>query len=152
MHGAALGAGQADVSQTRSASLRTRVKDVVTWFAQCVFDTAALARAANQPHTLEETYTIAMGHVYRPGHPMIPCVLECGKQLPEDRKALFFVGTTGTLRLDLLANTLTLSSRVSPGKEVFRQWHPRWSYARLILQTLAWLGSMPGRYPPVGCS
>jgi hypothetical protein len=30
MHYAALGAGQADVFQTRSSSLRTRVKDVVT--------------------------------------------------------------------------------------------------------------------------
>jgi hypothetical protein len=30
MHDAALGAGQADVFQTRSSSLRTRVKDVVT--------------------------------------------------------------------------------------------------------------------------
>jgi hypothetical protein len=30
MHYVALGAGQADISQTRSSSLRTRVKDVVT--------------------------------------------------------------------------------------------------------------------------
>jgi predicted dehydrogenase len=120
--------------------------------SECVFNTAALARAAYQPHTIEETYAIAMGHLYRPGYPPISCVLECGKQLPEDRKALLFVGTTGTLQLDLLANTLTLSSRTSHGKEVFRQWHPSWSYAHLILQTLAWLGSMPGRCPPIGCS
>jgi hypothetical protein len=34
MRRAALDAGQADVSQTRSASLRTGVKDVVTRFGQ----------------------------------------------------------------------------------------------------------------------
>jgi hypothetical protein len=49
MYNAALGADQADVSQTRSASLRTNVYDVVTRFAP--------------GHTQKKTYVFDVRHV-----------------------------------------------------------------------------------------
>src|SRR4029453_3344024 len=54
MHDVALGAGQADVFQTRSSSLRTRVKDVVTRAAPGAYTRRSGPPAGATPVLLEE--------------------------------------------------------------------------------------------------
>ena len=65
MHDAALGAGQADVSETRSASLRTDVNDVVTRFATTGIETPKRekhTRAYLRPDEYTKMLSLAGAH------------------------------------------------------------------------------------------
>lgn len=109
--------------------------------AEFVPETAFIAQALHHPHTDEETYCFSVGQLHIPGALPVPCALECGKQLASDHKALTIVGTHGRVHLNLITNTLTLSTH--DNSEEVLQWTPDWFYARLICLTLATLSTLP---------
>jgi predicted dehydrogenase len=110
--------------------------------AEFVPETAFVAQARQQPHTAAETYCFCLGHLHIPAFLPVPCELECGKQLEEDKKQVSIIGTHGRVELNLVANTLTITN--PHAEEVQLQWKkPEWSYARLILQTLSALSTVP---------
>lgn len=109
--------------------------------AQFVPETACIAHALQSPHTDEETYCVSVGQLHIPSALPVPCALECGKQLKSDQKALTIVGTHGRMHMNLIANTLTLST--PHNSEEVLQWNPDWCYARLICLTLATLSTLP---------
>jgi hypothetical protein len=62
----------------------------------------------------------------------IPCQIEGGKQLPEDKKDVIIEGTTGIIEINLVSNTLRILN--SEREEVSRlQWEQEWNYAKLII-------------------
>jgi predicted dehydrogenase len=100
-------------------------------------ESAYRARALQQAHTDHETYALCLGHLVIPDQAIATCQLECGKQLAQDSKTLTFIGTQGRLHLDLIANTLTLSTSAYSTEEVHLQWDPSWSYTQLIMRSLS---------------
>lgn len=110
--------------------------------AEFVPNTAFVAHAMHNSHTNGETYCFCIGRLLMPSGPSVPCELECGKQL-EDRKEVLLVGTQGKVLLNLSANTLTISTNNPRSEEVQLQWHPTWSYARLVFLTLSSLTTLP---------
>jgi len=107
--------------------------------AEFVPETAFLAHALHNAHTDEETYCFCLGQLHLPAAPPVPCTLECGKQLETDTKELTIIGTHGRVQLNLVANTLTLST--NQNSEEVLQWSPEWFYARVICLTLATLST-----------
>jgi predicted dehydrogenase len=105
--------------------------------AQIVPDTASIARAEQNAHIEDETYAVAVGNLFVPNRSPAPCYLECGKQLAEDRKEVTIIGEKAKLHLDLIDNTLSLTTNHKSSKEVHLKWNPTWSYARLILNCLS---------------
>jgi hypothetical protein len=65
----------------------------------------------------------------------IPCQLESGKQLPEDKKDVIIEGTTGIVEINLFSNTLRILNG-EKREEVNRQWNQDWNYAKLIMGVL----------------
>lgn len=106
--------------------------------ARFIADKAFTRRASDNTQTEDETYAFIEGHLLVPEHPPVRTELECGKQLAEDRKEIVFTGSEGILRLDLIANSLTINfnGQGPIKKEVNLQWPSIWSYARLILFAL----------------
>jgi len=84
-----------------------------------------------------ETYTLAVGKFTLPDGTAVSCEIEGGKQLPTDDKSIIVIGTRGKLFLDLLNNTLTLTTLQEGRKEFQKKWEPNWSYAQLISKSLS---------------
>lgn len=99
--------------------------------------TAYTAQALDCTGAGHATYTLAVGSLHLADGLVVPCELEGGKQLAIDNKSITVIGTQGELSLDLLNNALTLRSYYAQAQEVKKTWKPNWSYARLILKSLA---------------
>jgi len=131
------------------ADMLVHLLDVLLAFfpgAQFTPVSAYIAQGLSHAHNGHETYAFAIGRLYIPNRLSVPCYLECGKQLAEDRKAVTFMGREGTLHLDLIGNSLSLTrkktdhgrdARATFSKGVYLKWNPTWSYARLILKSLS---------------
>jgi predicted dehydrogenase len=109
--------------------------------AEFVPATAFVAHAMHNSHTDGETYCFCIGRLLMPSCPSVPCELECGKQL-EDKKEVSIIGTHGRVLLNLIANTLTISTHNHSSEEVPLQWNPTWSYGRLVFLTLSSLSTL----------
>jgi predicted dehydrogenase len=116
---------------------------------------AYIARAMDNAHSSEETYSLCIVNLLIPDQSPFACTLECGKQLPADQKTLHFIGKKGELHLDLLRNSLTIVVNDESSKEVCLEWSQSWSYTPLILKILSLSTSgmersVPASYSEVG--
>jgi predicted dehydrogenase len=100
-------------------------------------DTSYTAQVLDDAPAEHETYIMAVGSLNLPDGSVVHCALEGGKQLATDNKSITLVGKKGSLHLDLIRNTLTLLLKGEEAKEVLLTWLAHWSYARLILKSLA---------------
>lgn len=95
-------------------------------------DASAIGRSFGA-ETSKETYCLTIGQYIVPEAQSIPCQLEGGKQLPEDKKDLIIEGTTGVIEINLFSNTLRI---INGEEEVNKQWEQDCTYAKLILGML----------------
>lgn len=98
-------------------------------------ETTAIGRAFGA-ETSKETYCLTIGRYVMPEAQPIPCQIEGGKQLPDDKKDLIIggttrEGTTRTMEINLFSNTLRILN--GEHEEVNKQWEQDWTYAKLLL-------------------
>jgi hypothetical protein len=120
MHDVALGAGQADVSQTRSSSLRTRVKDVVTRAADSTME-RLLRHTTRAVPTLQEAWMRALVETNGLAHWADACLIA-----EDDVKT--YVGVLNT------SNRKPPLSSVSPATDTRLSAHAAFFRARVAVQ------------------
>jgi predicted dehydrogenase len=96
---------------------------------------AYLARVVDGTHGRSEDYTLAIGVLNLEGGSTIPCELEVGKRVGDD-KSVTIVAPKGRLKLDLIGHRLTLLATGRELQEVILQWEGNWNYGPLILSSI----------------